>query len=85
MDDRRWFLLAENLEQLGSSVGFERVPRVFGQLSRITRPGCLADLDHHAGALITASDLPQPATGVDARALVPAEVGADLPADYVRR
>ena len=80
-----WVFLAENLEQLGSSVGLERVPRVFGQISRVTRPGCPADLDHHARGQVSASDLPQPATGVSACGLVPAEVGADLPAAYVRR
>ena len=30
MNDPRWFVLIEDLEQLGPPVGFERVPRVFG-------------------------------------------------------
>jgi hypothetical protein len=81
----RWVFVAEDLEQLGSSIGREGLPRVFGQASRVTRPSCPADLDHHARDLVTASDLPQPPTGVNALALVPAEVGADLPAVYVRR
>jgi hypothetical protein len=84
-DHARWVFVAEDLEQLGSTVRRQRVPRVFGQTSRIARPSCPADLDHHARGLVTALDLPQPATGVNALALVPAEVGADLPAVYVRR
>ena len=85
MDDGRWVFLVEDLEQLGSSVGLERVPRVFVQTSRVARPRGAADLDHQPRDLVTALYLPQPATGVSARALVPAEVGADLPAVYVRR
>ena len=48
-------------------------------------PSGAADLDHHACDLVTACDLPQPATDVSACALVPTEVGADLPTAYVRR
>jgi hypothetical protein len=82
---RGWVFVAEDLEQLGSSVGLERLPRVFGQTSRVTRPSCPADLDRHVCGPVTGSDLPQPPTGVNARALAAAEVGADLPAVYVRR
>ena len=84
-DHGRWVFLVEDLEQLGSSVGREGLPRVVGEMSRIARPSCPADLDHHTRSLVTACDLPQPATGVNARARMPAEVGADLPAVYVRR
>lgn len=85
MDHGRWVFLAEDLEQLGPSVSLERVPRIFVQISRVARPRGAADLDHHARNLVLAFYLPQPTTGVSARALVPAEVGADLPAVYVRR
>ena len=47
MNDSRWIVLVENLEQLGPSVGLKRVPRVFGQTERVARPSCPGDLDHH--------------------------------------
>ena len=57
-DDAGRIVLVEDLEQLGSSVGLERLTCVFRQTQRVTRPGCRADLDQHMRNLVTAGDLP---------------------------
>ena len=85
MNEARRLVTPEHLEQFCPSVGFERSPRVIGKTKWVVRPGRIADIDHHVGELGTARDLPEPTVRVDARARVPSEVGADLPARVHRR
>ena len=85
MDDAGRLLLVEYLQQLRPSVGFECLPRVAGKAKWVAQSGRIADLDQHMGELGTARDLPKPTGRVDARARVPSQVGADLPARVHRR
>jgi hypothetical protein len=64
MDDAWRLVPFEHLEQLCPPVRFERSPRVVGNTSRVARPSCTADLNHHLGAPGTIGDLPEPTARV---------------------
>jgi hypothetical protein len=80
MDDAGRLVLVEYFQQLRPSVGFECLPRVVGKTKWVAQPGRIADLNQHMGELGTARDLPKPTLRVGARARVPSQVAADLPA-----
>jgi hypothetical protein len=78
-DDAGWLVLVEDLEQLGTAIGLERVARVAGKTERIGRPRPLADLDHDLRNVRSPGDLPAPPARTGTRAHVPAQVRTDLP------
>jgi len=76
-DDAWRVVEVEDLEQLGTTVGLERAPCVFGQEKRVARQRRCADLDHDERDLVTTRDLPEPTLSVDTLACVPAAIGRD--------
>src|SRR4029079_1587241 len=83
-DDTRWVVVAEHLQELGSTVRLERPARLLRQTHWVGGPGRFAYLDHPPRTLVIAADLPQPAAAVTARVHVPTEVCPDLPMAALR-
>ena len=84
MDDARRLVALDHLEELGTSVRLECLPRVVREPRGIARPRRLIDLDHNPRNLVTTSDLPEPTARVPVRASVSTEVRADLPSHELR-